>query len=34
MTRSANVATMIVRITTTTPAADASPYSNLRNVVR
>jgi hypothetical protein len=27
MTRRAKVATMIVRITTTTPAAEASPYS-------
>ena len=32
--RSEYVAMMIVPITTTTPAADASPYSYLRNVVR
>ena len=32
--RRAKVATMIVPITTTTPAAAASPYSYLRNMVR
>ena len=34
MVRSAKVAMMIVPITTTTPAAAASPYSYLRNIVR
>ena len=34
MVRNAKVATMIVPSTTTTPAAAASPYSNLRNMVR
>lgn len=33
-TRSAKVATMIVPITVTTPAAAASPYWNFRKVVR